>query len=516
MDFINGFDRNQLLMMDFEATVSQDSWARVVDLFVEMLPLDELGFNEVLNQEGRPPYRSADLLKLFIYGYKNQLRSSRKLEHACKVNIEVMWLLKGLRPSARKIAYFRKDNPTAFKQAFRYFVDLLKDWELIDGSTIAIDSFKIRAQNALKNNFNQKKIDRHIEYIDNKIEEYQNALDQNDDELLKKKIEQKIDYQQSKKENYKHLEKQLNDSGQSQISLTDPDARSVVLHRNIVNVGYCVQAGCDGKHNLFINNDTGTVNDTHALSPMALDAKKLLDVETMNVLTDKGYTTGKHIDICSKNGITTYSSPKKHSSQKNGLFDMKIFKYNSEQDQYTCLDSKILKTNGTIYNKANHKVKHYKNRQACKACELRDKCTTNKNGRFIERSIYQEALEENQKRVESNPDYYRLRQQITEHQFGTLKRQWRFTYVLMKGKENVLSEVNIMMICYNLRRLMSIFSINDLKNKLKQLVEISLSIMEAFKSDLTLFLFSHIICENKIPVINSSLHFRQIKIKNYF
>ena len=138
MDFIQGFDRNQLLMMDFESVVSHDSWARVVDLFVEMLPLQELGFEDVLRQEGRPPYRSADLLKLYIYGYKNQLRSSRKLEHACKVNIEVIWLLKGLNPSARKIAYFRKNNASAFKQAFRYFVSLLKEWELIEGKTIAI------------------------------------------------------------------------------------------------------------------------------------------------------------------------------------------------------------------------------------------------------------------------------------------------------------------------------------------------------------------------------------------
>ncbi len=507
MDFINGFDRNQLLMMDFEAAVSHDSWARIVDLFVEILPLDELGFTQVLNQEGRPPYRAADLLKLFIYGYKNQLRSSRKLEHACKVNIEVIWLLKGLRPSARKIAYFRKNNPAAFKQAFRYFVSLLKDWELIDGETIAIDSFKIRAQNALKNNFNQKKIDRHIEYIDSKIEAYQNALDQNDDELFTKEVVQKIEYQQTKKENYKHLEKQLQDSGQSQISLTDPDARSVVLHRNIINVGYCVQAGCDGKHNLFINNDTGTVNDTHALSPMALDAKKLLGVETMNVLTDKGYTTAKHIDICSKNGITTYSSPKKHSSQKNGLFDMQIFNYNKEKDQYRCPANELLKTNGTVYNKNNHKVKHYKNRQACKICLLRAQCTTNKNGRFIERSIYQEALEENQKRVESNPDYYRLRQQITEHQFGTLKRQWGFTYVLMKGKENVLSEVNLMMICYNLRRLMSIFSVNNLKSKLKQLAAMFLPKIEGYKYGLTLLIFLPTLSENEIPLKNSAAHF---------
>ncbi|WP_086478612.1 IS1182 family transposase, partial [Arenibacter amylolyticus] len=442
MDFITGFNRDQLVMMDFESCLSSDSWARIVDMFVDILPMQELGFKDVLNTEGRPPYRSSDLLKLYLYGYKNKLRSSRRLEHACKVNLEVIWLLKGLRPSARRIAYFRKDNATAFKQAFRYFVVLLRDWELIDGETIAIDSFKIRAQNALKNNFNQKKIDRHIDYIDNKVQEYQQQLDAEDLEVDTQELQGKIAYQESKKDRYRTIERQLGESGETQISLTDPDARSVVMHRNIINVGYNVQAGCDAKHKLFVNNDTGTVNDTHALSPMALDVKELLNVDSMRTLTDKGYTTAKHLDICTKNGITPYSSPKEHSSQHNGLYSMVDFKYDKEKDNYTCPDGQILKTNGTVYDKAGHKVKHYKNRKACKVCPVRHLCTTNKNGRFIERSIYQEALEENQKRVEENPEYYRLRQQITEHQFGTLKRQWGFTYTLMKGKQHVLSEVN--------------------------------------------------------------------------
>jgi len=237
MDFIKGLIRDQLVMMDFESTVGPDSWARIVDMFVDMLPMVELGFKDVLNKEGRPPYRSADMLKLYLYGYKNKLRSSRQLEHACKVNLEVIWLLKGLRPSARKVAYFRKDNAKAFKMAFRYFVGLLKDWELIEGKTIAIDSFKIRAQNALKNNFNQKKLDRHIEYIDGKIQEYREQLDQGDDELDLEEVQEKIAYQESKKKKYRGIEKRLEQSGERQISLTDPDARSVVLHRNIINVG---------------------------------------------------------------------------------------------------------------------------------------------------------------------------------------------------------------------------------------------------------------------------------------
>ena len=143
MDFITGFNRDQLVMMDFESCLSTDSWARIVDMFVDILPMPELGFEDVLNCEGRPPYRSSDMLKLHLYGYKNKLRPSRRLEHACKVNLEVIWLLKGLRPSARKIAYFRKDNAGAFKKAFRHFVVLLRDRELIEGATIAIDSFKI-------------------------------------------------------------------------------------------------------------------------------------------------------------------------------------------------------------------------------------------------------------------------------------------------------------------------------------------------------------------------------------
>ena len=252
MDFIQGFDRDQLQLLSLDSMVKQSSWARVVDLFVDMLPLTELGFACVTAQQGRPPYSPSDMLKLYLYGYKNAIRSSRKLAHACQVNIEVMWLLKGLRPSARKIAYFRKDNAKEFKQAFRYFVLLLKDMDLLDGQTIAIDSFKIRAQNASKNNFNQKKIDRHIDYIDNKIQEYESLLDAEDNKDEQEKLASKIAYQQGKKANYQHIEKELKQSGDTQISLTDKDARSVILHKNIINVGYCVQAGCDSNTICFL------------------------------------------------------------------------------------------------------------------------------------------------------------------------------------------------------------------------------------------------------------------------
>jgi hypothetical protein len=199
----------------------------------------------------------------------------------------------------------------------------------------------------------------------------------------------------------------------------------------------------------------------------------------MNVLTDKGYTTGKQIAECTANNITTYSSPKAPSSQNNGLYDMQIFEYHEAEDTYTCPAGETMMTNGRWYNKSGHKVKHYKTK-ACKSCSLREQCTKNKNGRLIERNYYQPDVEQNQARVEANPDYYRQRQQITEHQFGTLKRQWHFNYTLVKGKEKVLSEVYLCFTANNLVRLIQILGIEELKSKLGELVLTLIDHIEAF------------------------------------
>lgn len=210
MNHIEGIDRNQMSFIALEELVDQNSWARLVDIFVDSLPLSKLGFTKVdLKEEGRPPFHPAVLLKLYMYGYKHGIRSSRKLEHACKINVELWWLLNGQVPSNRTIAAFRKENSKAFKNAFRHFVLMLKDWNLIDGETIAIDSFKIRAQNSLKNNFNQKKIDRHIEYIDNKIAEYEQSLNLEEDIEKQMVLNNKIEHQQSKKRTISRSKKNL-------------------------------------------------------------------------------------------------------------------------------------------------------------------------------------------------------------------------------------------------------------------------------------------------------------------
>lgn len=482
-------DRDQMSMIALEEMVGEDSYARLVDLFVEALPLESLGFAHVKHEsQGRPPYHPKVLLKLYMYGYRHGFRSSQKLHQACLVNVEVWWLLKGLKPSPRTILYFRKNNARAFKKAFQHFVVLLKEWKLIEGETLAIDSFKIRAQNSLKNNFNQKKIDRHLDYIDGKIAYYQQQLDQADGQAAVDSIETKIAHQKTKRVAYQSIEKQLKASGQSQISLVDPDARGVILHRNVVNVGYNIQAGCDAKNKLFTNAQTGNVNDTHALADMAIEAKELLQVDSLKTLTDKGYTTGAEIARCTQNNITTYSSPKEHASQKNGLYPMQDFSYSKKEDTYTCPAGAVMHTNGTVYQKGNHQVKHYKTK-ACKTCAVRHLCTTNKNGRFIERGIHQEELEHNAQRVNDNPEYYRLRQQVTEHQFGTLKRQWGFTYTLMRCKEHVLSEVYLNFSVYNLLRAFKILGPKVLQARLRSLYLCFKTQIERFLAILSVFNF---------------------------
>jgi len=466
MDHIQGIARNQISIFALEEMVVKDSWARLIDIFVDALPLDELGFESVQTaEEGRPPYHPGDLLKLYMYGYKHGIRSTRKLEHAAQVNVELWWLLKGLRPSNRAIAYLRKNNTKAFKNAFRYFVLVLKDWDLVEGDVVAIDSFKIRAQNSLKNNFNQKKIDRHLRYIDEKIAEYEKQLDEEDQEGEHQELQGKIDHQQKKKQEYKRLEKELKDSGEYQISLTDPDARSVVMQRNSIHVGYNIQAVSDKKNKLLVHADTGSVNDTRALAPVALASKELLAKDSMIAIADKGYNTGEQLQICKDNDIITYVSPKESSTPYMKGFSIDQFEYNAETDTYTCPADEVLATNGSYYKKGNYRIKQYKTK-ACKCCTIKEQCTQNKTGRLIERSEYQEVMEENRDRVLADPDYYRTRQQITEHQFGTIERQWGFTHTLMKGKEYVLSEVHLLFMIYNLRRSVSILGLKELKRRL--------------------------------------------------
>jgi transposase len=477
MQHKQGEDRNQMYMFSLESAIAPDAFVRVVDAFVDATDLKSFGFTHVnCEEEGRPPYHPSVLLKLYLYGYRYGIRTSRKLAREADTNIEAMWLLSGLRPKYKTIADFRKNHAKAFREVFRRFVCLLKEWDLIEGETVAIDSFKIRGSNSLKNNFNERKLRQHPDYIEGQIKEYETQLDANDKEEETKGLEKKLAERNEKRSKYQQLQKELEVSGEEQISLTDPDSRSVILHKNIINVGYNIQASSDAKHKLLVEFDTGDVNDTHVLASMATQTKELLGVESMKVLADKGYHTGSELAQCSEDGITTYVSPKAPSTKDVGLYPITSFVYDKENDLYICPQGHSMHTNGTWHEhsdsrrngKGAYRFQRY-TIPACKVCTARSLCTKSKtNGRYIDRSEYAEVIEANARRVKNDTDYYRQRQQITEHPFGTLKRQRGFTYALVRKKENVLSEVALMFIGYNLGRCISIMGIEKLIKTLKE------------------------------------------------
>jgi transposase len=474
---MQGTDREQMFMLSLEEAVSKVAFVRVVDVFVDAIDFKSFRFsNSECKEEGRPAYHPSVLMKLYLYGYRFGINTSRKLEREAATNIEVMWLLKGLRPRYKTIADFRKSNAKAFRDVFRKFVLLLKEWDLVEGTTVAIDSFKIRASNSLKNNFNEAKLKRHLSYIDEQIEQYQRQLDAADEEEDRQVLEEKIEERTDKKHHYQEIETKLTQSAEQQISLTDPDARSVVLHRNIINVGYNIQAVSDEKHKLLVDYDTGTVNDTHCLYPMANQTKELLQTKTLTVLADKGYHTGEQLESCRQNDIITYVSPKAPSTNAESGYPITMFQYNPQTDTYICPQGHEMRTNAQWYIHSNsrkgrcdrHRFRRYLT-AACRKCPVMKQCTTStKNGRAIDRSEYADAVEQNNQRVNDNPRYYRLRQQITEHPFGTMKRQMGYTHTNIRGKPKVMGEIGIMFTVYNLVRCVHILGLENFAKALKQ------------------------------------------------
>ena len=261
MKFIQGQNREQIYLfpVSLGEAVDPENEVRLIDVFVDSLKIDEFGFKVDYVENGRPAYHPTDLLKLYIYGYLNKMRSSRDLEKECHRNIEVMWLLKCLKPDHNTISNFRRDNPKAIKKVFRETVKIAKYFNLIGGTLVAGDSTKLRAQNSKKNNFNQKKIDRHLEYIENKLAEYEKALAENDGD--KQEIEKEIKKQNQRKDEYKKIEQQLKESGQPQVSTSDPESRQLITRNNITEVAYNAQTTVDDKHYLPIDYKVTNTND---------------------------------------------------------------------------------------------------------------------------------------------------------------------------------------------------------------------------------------------------------------
>jgi transposase len=490
MKFIHGQNRNQinLFPVSLDQGIDSDNEVRIIDLFVESLSIKDYGFRTDFPENGRPAYHPADLLRLFIYGYLNKIRSSRDLEKECKRNIEVMWLLKCLKPDHNTIANFRRDNPKAIKKIFRATVQIAKHFDLIGGKLIAGDSTKLRAQNSKKNNFNQSKIERHIAYIDNKLEEYTRALSEHDGDDIEK-AQEEIKKHQDRKDQYRDIEKQLRESGESQISTSDPESRQIMLRGNITEVCYNVQTTVDAKNNIPIDYKVTNENDSKAMGNMVQRAKSILRSNDFTALYDKGYHTGSELKTAQDLGIETIVAiPGVPSTSQSPDHDYNYehFKYDPLSDTYTCPEGEVLKTNGKWYTTHGRRdilisFKQYKTR-ACKTCPARLKCTRSKTGRLIERSIYAENYERNRKNKEEKEQLYKRRQAIAEHPFGTIKRQWGFSYILTKrGINHASSDVGFMFIAYNFRRIISILGKDQLMEYLRILALFFLTVSAFFR-----------------------------------
>jgi len=496
MKFIKGQNRNQIILfpVSLDQSIDPENEVRIIDLFVESLSVKDYGFRTDFQENGRPAYLPSDLLKLFIYGYLNKIRSSRDLEKECSRNIEVMWLLKCLKPDHNTISNFRRDNPKAIKRVFRATVQIAKHFDLIGGKLIAGDSTKLRAQNSKKNNFNQAKIDRHIAYIDNKLEEYTRALDENDGDN-RQQIEDEINKRQKRKDNYKDLERQLKESGEAQISISDPDSRQIMLRNNITEVAYNVQTTVDAKNNIPIDYKVTNENDSKAMGNMVQRAKSILGTNDFTVLYDKGYHTGSELKAAQELGIETIVAiPDVPSTSQapDPRFNYEFFRYNKPDDTYTCPGGNIMRTNGSWYKQRSStgtisRFKQYKTK-ACRKCPLRSQCTRSKKGRLIQRSEYAEYYERNHINTIEKEHLYKRRQSIVEHPYGTIKRQWGFSYILTKkGKARASADVGLMFIAYNLRRIGNILTMNVLKEYLRMLSCLFTSLFDLSGAILKLF-----------------------------
>jgi transposase len=470
MKFIQGQNRNQISIfpVSLDASIDSDNEVRIIDLFVDSLDIAEMGFKIDFIENGRPAYHPQDLLKLYIYGYTNKMRSSRDLEKECKRNIEVIWLLKGLAPDHNTISNFRRDNPKAIKKVFRASVQIAKNFNLIGGKLLAGDSTKLRAQNSKKNNFNEKKIERHLSYIEDKLTEYEKHLAEADEDK-RRFIKNEIEKHKNRKEDYRELQRQLADTGESQISTSDPESRQMITRNNITEVANNIQTTVDEKHYLPIDYKVTNQNDSKAMGNMLQRAKSILHTNEFTALYDKGYHTGSEFKIADDLGIDVMVAiPTVAAQAPNSEYNVANFIYNREGDFYICPQGNKLNSPGTWHKARTYKFKRYTTKD-CLNCPVKEQCSKAKYGKGIQRSEYQEYINKNKERIEQNKNYYRHRQAIVEHPYGTIKRQWGFSYVITKKYiKRAEADVGLMFTAYNFRRIINIIGIDKLKEYLKE------------------------------------------------
>jgi transposase len=476
--FVSGLDRRQELILPdvLEEYVDDDNEVRFIDAFVDTLDLSELGFTHAEpSDEGRPPYDPRDLLKLYVWGYLNQVRSSRKLERECHRNLEAIWMMRKLAPDFKTIADFRKDNVDRVKSVFREFVSFLQDIDLVEGKLASLDGSKVRACNSRKKNFNSEYLATRLKRVEERVDRYLRELERNDqvddvevededrkligkrNEYLKAKLEK---LKRSRKE-LEEIRKRMEESGKDEISLTDPDSRSM-RNNGRIEVCYNAELAVDKKEHIVVNYDvTNDANDVKQLSPMAKGTKEILGVEKLDVTADSGFANMAQIKDCMESGITPYLPSAKLDGSRTGgqvpdplAFGKDKFVYEKERDVYVCPAGKEMSFFRSY--EARGDVRRVYMTGACRTCPFMARCTNGKTGRRITRSIDQDIIDELVERTRLEPEKLEERVKLAEHPFGTMKRAFNQGYFLLKGLRKVKGEMGFTVLAYDMRRALNV------------------------------------------------------------
>jgi transposase len=470
--FVEGIDRGQSTLFPayLEDWIGEDNPVRVIDVFVAALDLADLGFDGVAPEiTGRPSYHPAVLLKLYIYGYLNRVQSSRRLEREALRNVEMMWLLGRLAPDHKTIADFRKDNGPAIKKVCARFVELCRQMGLLTKASVAIDGSKFKAVNTRDKNFTKGKVERRRQQLEDSVARYLAQLDtadlQDPSEALAAKtahLKDKLAKLASEMQKLEAYEKAMLASPDQQISLTDPDCRSMATSgRGSGVVGYNVQVAVDTAHHLIIAHEvTNSGSDRAQLANMATQAKAVLGVDKLDAVADRGYYSGEEIKACEDADIAvTLPKPATSGMEAKGQFGKHDFVYLADDDVYRCPAGEVLSYHSATVDDG-RAIRRYWTR-ACVTCPLKARCTKAKN-RVISRWEHEHVMEAAQKRLDENPQAMRQRRETVEHPFGTLKMRMGATHFLMKRLPKVATEMALHVLAYNMTRAMSIMGVRPL------------------------------------------------------
>jgi transposase len=470
--FVEGTERGQSTMLPecLDDWIDESNPVRAVDAFVDALNLEKLGFEGVVPKgTGRPSYHPSTLLKLYIYGYLNRIQSSRRLEREAGRNLEVIWLLTRLTPDDKTIADFRKHNGPAIKKVCAQFVALCRDMGLLTKASVAIDGSKFKAVNTRDKNFTKGKVERRRAQLEESVSRYLAQLDtadlQEPSETLAAKtahLKEKLEKLASEMQRLEAYEKEMLASPDSQISLTDPDARSMATSgRGSGVVGYNVQTAVDTEHHLIIAHEvTNSGSDRAQLANMGKQAKAVLGVDKLEAVADRGYYTGEEIKACEDAGIeVTLPKPNTTGMEAKGRFGKHDFAYLADKDIYRCPAGELLAYWLTTVD-GERTVRRYTTK-ACGSCHLKARCTTAKN-RVISRWEHEHVMEAAQRRLDADPQAMRRRRETVEHPFGTLKMRMDATHFLMKRLPKVATEMALHVLAYNLTRVMNIMGVGAL------------------------------------------------------